>query len=95
MITGLAPTELLGGGRNYFDALLAEAQERRRIGWEVPEMLATLIEVQFASYRALLALGGAKTVPDPLKIPRPWQEKKRERVSWRELQAFLGGRRGD
>lgn len=92
MITGLAPADLLGGGQDYFDALLAEAQERRRLGWDVPEMLATLIEISFANYRALLALGGAKSIPGQLKIDRPWQKK--PRVSWRELQRFLGGSRG-
>jgi hypothetical protein len=95
MATGLAPAELLGGGRDYFDALLTEVQERRRLGWDTPEMLASLVEISFASYRALLALAGAKQIPDQLNVERPWQQKQRRpRMNWRELQRFLSGRRG-
>lgn len=86
-MTGCAPAELLGGGRDYFDALCERARARRQIGWDIHELLAELLEVSFASYRALLALTGSKDLPAPLAVRRPGEEQRKpERISWRELQ---------
>jgi hypothetical protein len=89
-MTGCGPAELLAGGRAYFDALCDKAAERRRIGWDQHEMLASLAEISFAQYRTLLALSGAKEIPDPLRIRRPGEvERKRERISWRDLKRIV------
>jgi hypothetical protein len=84
-MTGLGPAELKAGGRAYFDALLDRATERNQLGWTSETMLANLLEVSFASYRVLLALMGAKNIPQPLSVPRPGLPVRRA-VNWRELQ---------
>jgi len=70
-MTGCAPAELMAGGRDYFDALVQRADNRMSLGYESTELLATLVEVTFASYRALLALAGVKNLPEQIKVPRP------------------------
>jgi hypothetical protein len=92
-MTGCDSTALLRGGQSYFDALVHEAVERRRVGWDVHELLACLVELSHAQYRALLSLAGAKQIPDQLKVERPHEaeRKKKDRkvVSWRELQRMV------
>jgi len=93
MVTGCAPTELLAGGRDFFDALVEEVSEERQNGWVVEEMLASLIEVNYAQYRALLALAGAKSIPNQIKLPRPGDKAVR-RTSIGELQKLMEARGG-
>jgi hypothetical protein len=56
-------------------------------------MLASLIEVNFAQYRALLALAGVKNVPAQIKLPRPGDRAVR-RTSVAELQRLMEARGG-
>ena len=91
-MTGCAPAPLLGGGRPYFDALLDTAKRRAEVGWDQTELLAQLVEISFASYRALLALTGARRIPDQVKVRRPGAPP-RKPVSWRVLAARLGADR--
>jgi hypothetical protein len=92
MATGCAPAELLAGGRTYFDALVAELSEERQNGWDVNEQLATLIEISWAQYRALLALAGAKQIPAQIKLPRPGDAIPRQRTSVADLKSFVDRR---
>jgi hypothetical protein len=92
---------MLGGGRRYFDALLDKSGERRALGYDPTELLAQLLEVSFASYRALLALGGAKEIPKQINVPRPAKpgspggaSSKPAPVNWRVLASRLGVSRG-
>jgi hypothetical protein len=95
MATGCAPAELLAGGRSYFDALVEEVGEERANGWDVTEMLATLVEINWAQYRALLALGGAKQIPQQLKVPRPGRASQQQpRLHWQDIQRRVEAGRG-
>lgn len=84
-MTGRTPAELLGGGQLFFDSLVERVGERTRLGYESTELLAGILEVSWASYRALLALSGAKSIPQPIHVERPGERAKRTRASWREL----------
>jgi len=89
-MTGCTPAELLAGGRDYFDALVERADARRSIGFDTNELLATLVEIAFAQFRALLALGGADKVPDQLNVPRPGgQRSTRRKLSPAEFQQWV------
>jgi hypothetical protein len=93
-MTGCAPAELLGGGQLYFDALVERASERARVGYDTTELLAGLVEISYASYRALLAMGGVKNLPQPIHVERPGERTRRRtrRVNWRELARRVGQR---
>ena len=86
-MTGLGPAELLSGGRAYFDALVERCHDRSELGWTVEEFLASILEVDFAQYRALVGLGGGD-VPAQMSVTRPGR-KRPNKVTWRELQARL------
>jgi hypothetical protein len=79
----------MAGGRGYFDALVAEVGEERRNGWQVEEMLATLIEINWAQYRALVALTGARSVPDQIRVPRPADGRPKQKTGWQEIQRMV------
>lgn len=93
-MTGCAPAQLIGGGRAYFDALLEKAEQRSQIGYDSTELLAQLVEINFAMYRALLAMGGNKQIPDQHRVRRPGTSRQ-QTVNWRHLAGRLGGARGN
>jgi hypothetical protein len=62
---------MLAGGRRYFDELCSAVTNRVETGYHVEELLAALLEVTFASHRVLLAMGGAKQIPEQIRVPRP------------------------
>ena len=96
MSTGCAPVDLVAGGRRYFDALVDQVDEERRNGWVIEEMLATLIEVNWAQYRALVALTGSRDLPRQIRVPRPADAAKRpERIDAKELQRRLREMNGE
>jgi hypothetical protein len=92
-MTGCSPAQLLGGGQSYFDALLETSQRRAAVGYDQTELLAKLVEISFASYRALLALTGTKKIPEQIKVKRPGeppgQRQRRQGVNWRQLAARM------
>jgi hypothetical protein len=90
MATGCGPAELLAGGRDYFDALVEELSEERENGWVVEEQLASLIEINWAMLRALIALGGGRP-PRQFNVPRPGNGARPPKTSILDLQKRLGG----
>jgi len=66
------------GGRDYFDALVTRVSTRESVGYNLTELMAALVEINFAQYRALVALGGGKNIPDQIKVPRPGVRKQRK-----------------
>jgi hypothetical protein len=94
-VTGRLPAELLGGGRDYFDALVEVVASRRRVGYDRDELLAQLVEMMHGNYRAVIALGGG-TPPKPYVVPRPHQPRPaaQPKVTWRELARRVGSPHG-
>ena len=93
MATGCVPDALMGGGRDYFDALVEQVGEERQNGWITNELLATLIEVEFAQYRILLALAGSKDIPRQIRVPRPGDGRHAAaapRAHWQDIARMMG-----
>jgi hypothetical protein len=82
----------LSGGPEVFDALIFRAQERRRTGYEVVELLAELLEVTHALLRVTAHAYGARGIPEQLKVRRPDHvDGGVPKMTARELAAMLGG----
>lgn len=70
-MTGVSPAGLLSGGSAVFEALIERAADRRRSAYEVPELLASLLEVSHALLRVTLKASGGTQIPPALQVTRP------------------------
>lgn len=71
VLTGISPRELLALDAPMYDAMVDAVNER----WSVSdELAAQSVEMQHATYTAVLAGAGAKNLPKPFRVPRPGEE---------------------
>lgn len=91
VLTGIAPDALLDLSPSLWDAMVEASNAR----WgNAEELAAQQVEGIHALYVATLAAAGAKQLPDPYQVPRPWEEpqkkQKPRQVSFTEFAGMYG-----